>query len=232
MEGIIIKNLCKSYVGKKGRIHTAIQDIHLHWHAGECISLLGESGCGKSTLAKIMLGMERPDSGSITMDGIELTTLGFSAWKQQRKRLQGVFQDASGTMNPRRSVYANIEEAMVNVTDWTATERKTRILEMMASMGLSETLLYGSVRQLSGGEQRRFALLKAMSVQPKYLILDEPTSGLDLVCANAVLQMLSQCRKETNCAILFITHDLHSAYQISDRMIQMQAGRLVLEGIK
>lgn len=232
MEGIIIKNLCKSYLGEKGHIHSALQNINMSWRPGEFISLIGESGSGKSTLAKMILGIEYPDSGSIKMDGTELTTLNFYEWKQRRKFLQGVFQNASGTMNPCRSIYSNVEEAMVNLTNLTSSQRKERILNLMEQTGLSPKLLDTPVRQLSGGEQRRFALLKAMSVHPKYLILDEATSGLDLVSADSVIQMLHQFKKETNCGFLFITHDLTSAYKLSDRIIKMQQGRLVLEGIK
>lgn len=232
MDGIIVKNLCKTYIGEKGHIHPVLQNVDFQWHPGEFISLIGESGSGKSTLAKMILGIEKPDEGSILMDGTELTTLAFIGWKRQRKQLQGVFQDASGTMNPRRSVYANVEEAMVNLTELNREQRRARIQDLMQQTGLAVRLLDVPVRQLSGGEQRRFALLKAMAIQPKYLILDEATSGLDLVSADSVIQMLRQFRIETNCAFLFITHDLHSAYQLSDRIIRMQQGRLTLEGIQ
>lgn len=232
MEGIIVSNLFKAYDGEKGCVHPVLKNINMQWHPDEFISLIGESGSGKSTLAKILLGIETPDRGSIRMDNMELTTLNFAGWKQQRKLLQGVFQDASGTMNPRRSVYANVEEAMVNLTDLSRQQRRERIMQMMNQTGLSPRLLEVPVRQLSGGEQRRFALLKAMSVRPKYLILDEATSGLDLVSADSVIQMIHQFRKETSCAFLFITHDLRSACQLSDRIIKMQQGRLVLEGIQ
>lgn len=232
MDGIVVKGLCKRYKGEKGRIHPVLQNIDFCLHPGEFISLTGESGCGKSTLAKIILGIEKPDKGSIVMDGTELTELDFKGWKQQRKLLQGVFQDVSGSLNPRRSVYANVEEAMVNLTELNRRQRRERIESLMEQTGLEPRLLDVPVRQLSGGEQRRFALLKAMAVRPEYLILDEATSGLDLVSASSVIQMLNQFRRETNCGFLFITHDLHSAYQLSDRIITMQQGRLTLEGIR
>ncbi len=231
MDGIIVNNLCKTYIGEKGHIHPVLQNINFQWHPGEFVSLIGESGSGKSTLAKMILGIEKPDKGSVFMDGIELTTLDFKGWKRQRKYLQGVFQDASGTMNPRRSVYANVEEAMINLTEMNREQRRERIQNLMQQTGLATRLLDVPVRQLSGGEQRRFALLKVMAIQPKYLILDEATSGLDLVSAESVIQMLCQFRRETNCSFLFITHDLHSAYQLSDRIIRMQQGRMTLEGI-
>lgn len=232
MEGIVIKDLCKSYWGEKGHSHSAVQDVNMIWKPGEFISLMGESGSGKSTLAKMILGLETPDSGSIQMDGIELTTLRFSEWKPQRRFLQGVFQDASGTMNPRRSTYSNIEEAMVHLTTLTSSQRKERILHLMEQTQLSPKLLEVPVKQLSGGEQRRFALVRAMSVHPKYLVLDEATSGLDLLSAASVIQTIHQFKKEMRCAFLFITHDLQSANQLSDRILKMQQGRLVLEGIK
>ncbi len=231
VEGVVIRHLWKSYKDQRGQMHRGVQDIRMDWQPGEFISIIGESGSGKSTLAKLLLGLEVPDRGSIRMDGVELTALHFRGWKQQRRFLQGVFQDASGTMNPCRSIYTNIEEALVNLTGASAPQRRECLLSLMAQAGLSEKLLDVPVRQLSGGEQRRFALIKALSVRPRYLVLDEVTSGLDLVSAEAVLQLLERCRQETNCGVLWITHDRRSAEQVSDRIFQMQQGRLVLEGI-
>lgn len=231
MAAVVIQNLCKAYSGENGHRLNALHDISLTWQSGEFISLIGESGSGKSTLAKMLLGIEKPDSGSILLDGCELTSLDFKGWKAQRRKIQGVFQDASGTMNPRRPVYDNVEQAMVNLTNHSKKQRKEHILRLMEQTGLPPRLLNVPVRQLSGGEQRRFSLLRAMSIEPKYLVLDEATSGLDLVSADSVIQTLLKYKSETNCAFLFITHDLNSAYRLSDRIIKMQQGRLVLEGI-
>ncbi|MGL5437651.1 MAG: ABC transporter ATP-binding protein [Lachnospiraceae bacterium] len=231
MEGIVIRELCKCYSGEKGHILTALQDVSLEWQAGEFVALVGESGSGKSTLGKILLGLEQPDSGTIHMDGQELTNLHFSEWKGRRKQIQGVFQDASGTLNPRRSVYANMEAAMINLTELDRRQRREKIRTLMEMTGLSEDLLKVPVRQLSGGEQRRFSLLRAMTINPRYLVLDEATSGLDLVSSATVLKVLETYKKEMGCGFLFITHDMQSAYRLADRMVKMQHGRFVREGI-
>lgn len=231
MEGIVIDKLCKRYAGEKGHVLTALQDVSLTWKPGEFVALVGESGSGKSTLGKILLGLERPDSGTIHMDGQELTNLSISDWKDRRRQIQGVFQDVSGTLNPRRSVYANMEIAMLNLTNYNHQQRREKILSLMELTGLSADLLKVPVRQLSGGEQRRFSLLRAMTIEPKYLVLDEATSGLDLVSSAAVLKVLETYEKEIGCGFLFITHDMLSAYRLADRMVNMRHGRLIREGI-
>lgn len=231
MEGIVIQDLCKSYPRENGQQFKALQNISLQWREGEFVALIGDSGSGKSTLARMLLGLEQPDSGTIRMNGTRLTGLNSSEWKTHRKQIQAVFQDASGTLNPSRSVYANTEAAMKHLTNYNRRQREERILHLMELTGLSKRLLTVPVRQLSGGEQRRFSLLRAISVEPRYLVLDEATSGLDLVSAASVLKVLETYKKEMGCGFLFITHDMQSAYRLADRIIKMQQGRFVLEGI-
>lgn len=231
MGEIRIENICKTFIGEEGHYLNALQNITMKLRKGEFVSLIGESGSGKSTLAKIILGLEKPDSGTIYMDGVNLIELSFSKWKKQRKKIQAVFQDASGTLNPKKSIYANIEEAMINLSSLNKEERKQRILRLMEITGLEERLLKVKVNQLSGGEMRRFSLLRAISVEPDYLILDEATSGLDLVSLDSVINVLEKYKREIGCGFLFITHDLRCAYRLSDRIIKMQNGRFVRIGI-
>ncbi|MEY8352018.1 dipeptide/oligopeptide/nickel ABC transporter ATP-binding protein [Lachnospiraceae bacterium 54-53] len=232
MEGINIENLSKTYRGDKGASFRALDQVNFHWKPGEFISLVGESGCGKSTLARILVGLEKPDKGNIELDGENTCSWSYSKWREKRTRIQAVFQDTTGTLNPVRSVYYNLESAMVHLTRMTASQRKERIQELMELTRLEKHLMKTPVRQLSGGEQRRLSLVRAMSLRPDYFILDEVTSGLDLISSDAVLGVLEQYHREYGCAFLFITHDKNQAYRLSDRILMMQNGHLVREGIK
>lgn len=145
---------------------------------------------------------------------------------------QAVFQDAGGTLNPMRSVRSNVEEAMINLTDLTREQRHERIKELMELTHMDSKLLDVPPRQLSGGEQRRLSLVRAMSIRPRYLILDEVLSGLDLISADAVMSVLEQYHREFDCSFLLITHDMDSAYRLSDTILTMQSGQIVRVGIK
>lgn len=131
-----------------------------------------------------------------------------------------------------RSVRSNVEEAMINLTDLTREQRHERIKELMELTHMDSKLLDVPPRQLSGGEQRRLSLVRAMSIRPRYLILDEVLSGLDLISADAVMSVLEQYHREFDCSFLLITHDMDSAYRLSDTILTMQSGQIVRVGIK
>lgn len=229
--GIIVKNIYKTY-GVKESSFTAINGVNFVLKPGEFVSLLGESGSGKSTLARILAGLEKPDQGQIFFNGEETTAWNEPAWRIRRKQLQAVFQDASGTLNPARSVYHNIEEALVNLTDCDKKQRRWRIETLMKMVKMDVGLLNRKTRQLSGGEQRRLSLLRALAIRPDYLILDEVTSGLDRISADTVMEVLRAYQKESDCACLFVTHDADLAEQMSTRILKMEYGKITREGIK
>lgn len=232
MDGIVVENLVKSYMRKSDLSGAVLKDIDFYVGRGEYVALTGESGSGKSTLARLIIGLEKPTSGRILLDGKDTTHWNYKEWRKNRKKIQGVFQDASGTLNPMMSVYHNMEEALVNLTKLSSKERKERIYELMEQCGMNLNLLKVPVRQLSGGEQRRLSLLRALSIKPDYLILDEVISGLDLISADAVLSILEMYHKEYSCSCIFITHNKESAYRISDRIIEMKNGKIIGQGIK
>lgn len=232
MDGLIAKNLCKSYPGTDGRSFSALRNVSVSLLTGSCTALVGESGSGKSTLARLLTGMERPDRGQILLDGEDATRWNWREWRSRRKKLQAVFQDTAGTLNPRLSPLHNVEEAMVNLTDLNASQRRSRIEELMALTHMDLRLLETPVRQLSGGEQRRLSLLRALAIRPQYLILDEVLSGLDLISADAVMTLLERYRQEYECTILLVTHDMDSAYRLSDTILTMHSGQIVRTGIK
>lgn len=227
MDKILISKLSKQYLDVKGDAFDALNHVSFTWNCGENLAIIGESGSGKSTLARLIIGLEKPTSGSIEIEGNNIEAWNFNRWRKERRRVQAVFQDASGTMDPAYSVYHNVEEALRNLTDLNARQRKERIEELMKLTNMSFDLFKVSVRQLSGGEQRRLSLLRALSIHPKYLVLDEVTSGLDLLSADAVLTVLEEYHREFGCAYLLITHDMQNAYRIAHRILVMQKGEIV-----
>lgn len=232
MEGILIQNLVKTYTMENGNCVQALKDVTFSLNKGECVSLIGGSGSGKSTIARLLLGLEKTTSGEIIIDGTKMSKLSFKQWRKHRKIIQGVFQDASGTLNPRMSVYENMEESLINLTKLNSEERRRAIYRLMDQTRVDRHLLKVPTRMLSGGEQRRVSLLRALAVKPKYLVMDEVISGLDLISCDAVLTTLENYRKSFGCGYLFITHDMKSAYRISDRILAIQNGEICNEATK
>lgn len=232
MGEILIDNVGKSYPRAGGGRFEALSGIRFGWRAGQSIAVCGESGSGKSTLARIVLGLERPTAGDVVIDGTATSGLGFRQWRPYRRLIQGVFQDASGTLNPQLSVYRNMEEALVNLTNLNARQRRREIGLLTERLGLDGRLLRASPRELSGGEQRKASLIRALAVKPSYLVLDEVLSGLDLLSADAMLATLEEYRRGFGCAYLLITHDWPSAYRLTDTILVLDQGKLTRKGVK
>jgi len=236
MGEMVVENLSKSYPGSgasgRGSRLRALDRVIFRWREGESIAVMGASGSGKSTLARLLLGLERPDAGAVRLDGTNLSALSVQAWRPYRRKVQGVFQDASGTLNPRMSAYVNMEEALRNLTDMTRRERRREIEGLMERFRMERELLKVPVRSLSGGQQRRLALLRALSVKPSYLVLDEVLSGLDRVSCDAVLETLADYREGYGCSYLLITHDAYAAYRMADRCLLLEEGRLTASAVK
>ncbi|WP_235839279.1 ATP-binding cassette domain-containing protein [Clostridium sp. Marseille-P2415] len=230
MGEILVKDVNQIYHNESlGDFH-ALSNVNFHLVKGKNLAIEGESGSGKSTLARLLIGLEKPTSGTILLDNENITNWNYSTWKKHRKKIQAVFQDSSGTLNPARSAYANVEEALINLTNLSRQERKNRILELMDAVHMDYKLLRTPVRQLSGGEQRRLSLLRAIAVQPEYLIMDEVTSGLDLISSDAVLTLVENSVQFHHCSCIFITHSRKDAMRISDRIIIMRNGKIAEQG--
>ena len=208
MAEIQVRNVSKEFLDASGKPFRALRDISFTWVKGENISFTGESGSGKSTMARLLIGLERPTSGEILLDGENIAKWSYGQWRSHRTKIQAVFQDATGSLNRRLSVGHNLEEALRNLTKLSSGERKQRILELMDLTATSRKLLDTPTKNLSGGEQRRVALLRALAVRPDYLILDELTSGLDLISQKAIREVLEAYHREYQCSYFLITHDI------------------------
>ena len=230
MDGLVIDNISKHYMVKGHRSSEVLSSVNMHIHPGEFVSLLGASGSGKSTLAKLIMGIERPSSGKISLNNQVCNFTSHKGRKTIYKKIQAVFQDASGTLNPRLSAYHNVEEALVSLTNLSSINRKLRIKELMDLLEMNEILLKRHVWELSGGEQRRLSLLRALAIKPEYLVLDEVISGLDRQSIQLVEGLLMKCKKEFGCGVIYITHHNKSAYRLSDRILKLKEGCIICEG--
>lgn len=230
MGEIAVQNVTQVYRSETQGDFNALSGITFQLKKGENLAIEGESGSGKSTLARLLIGLEKPTAGAILLDGADVTRWNYRTWKQHRRKIQAVFQDSSGTLNPARSAYANVEEALVNLTSKKKDERKKHILNLMDAVYMDHRLLETPVRQLSGGEQRRLSLLRAIAVEPDYLIMDEVTSGLDLISTDAILTLVENFVKLTGSSCIFITHSRKDALRIADRIIVMREGQIAEQG--
>lgn len=232
MDCLEIDRVSRKYVGSDGEKFSALKDVSLTWEKGKSIAVMGESGSGKSTLARLMIGMERPDAGEIRIDGQDTTHWGSRRWRQERSQIQAVFQDAGGTLNPSRSAYHNVEEALCNLTSLSRTERKERILDLMELTELKAELLSVPVQKLSGGEQRRMALLRSLAIRPAFFVLDEVTAGLDLISTEAVMRVLENYQKQYGCTYFLITHDSFTASRLCNTVYEIEAGSITRVAVK
>lgn len=232
MEKIEVIDVSRRYTDNRGELFTALDHISLTWSAGESIAVMGESGSGKSTLARMIIGLEKPTTGQVRIDGEDTSGWSLRAWRKRRTELQAVFQDAGGTLSPGRSVLQNAEEALCNLTSLTKQQRRERITTLMELMELSPRLLKVPVSRLSGGEQRRMGLLRSLAVQPRFLIMDEVTAGLDLLSADAVLRVLENYQSEYDCSYLVVTHDLSTASRLCSTLYEVEHGQITSQSVQ
>ena len=213
-----VKNLNVSFDGKseglfkeKKKIHV-LHDIGFTMERGEILGLVGESGCGKSTLAKTILNIIKNYEGTVECNA---------------NCPQMVFQDPFGSLNPAKKVGWILEEPLRNRTELTKEERRAEVIAMLERVGLEEKYAEHYPRELSGGQRQRVAIAAALMLKPELLIADEPVSALDVTIQAQIMELLLKLHKEMNLSILFISHDLRVVYQMSDRVMIMQKGRIV-----
>ena len=192
-----------------------LHDVTFDVRHGEIVGLVGESGTGKSTLAKTILGMVKPDRGTVT---------------HYTKRPQMIFQDPYSSLNPFYSVEWTLEEPLRVYGKYNKAERKRRVREMLERVELRPECLGAKPSELSGGQRQRVSIAAALIRRPKFLIADEPVSALDVTIQAQILDLLRSLRRELDLSYLFISHDLNVVYQLCDRVLVMKSGRIVEQG--
>ena len=213
-----------------GRVVHAAKQVELEVRRGETLGVVGESGSGKSTVARCIVRLIDPTSGEVLIDGQNIAKMSQSELRSYRRNVQVVFQDPYRSLNPRRTVGQSIVEGPMNFGT-TQEEALTRARDLMEIVGLSPNALDRFPHQFSGGQRQRICIARALAMEPKVLIADEAVSALDVSVQAQVLKLLDDVRKRFDLAMLFITHDLRVAAQICDRIMVMQHGEVVEQGL-
>ncbi|MEF2072925.1 ABC transporter ATP-binding protein [Consotaella aegiceratis] len=204
----------------------ALDGISLRIRRKDVLGLVGESGCGKSTLAKVLLGLERPTSGQVLIEGREVDD---QDRRRLSRRIQPIFQDPYSSLNPRKTIEDIVGLPLIVHHIGDHASRQKTIARMLDLVGLPQRVRGGYPGQLSGGQRQRVAIARALIINPEIVICDEPTSALDVSVQSQILNLLGELRKELGLTYLFISHNLAVVEHLATRVAVMYLGRIVEE---
>ena len=233
-EVIRVENLTKEFDirgenGAKKKL-LAVDDVSFSLRKDTTLALVGESGSGKSTVANMVLNLLDPTSGKVFYKGADLSTLGSSELFEMRRKLQVVFQNPYGSLDPMYSIYRCIEEPLVVHKTGNRKEREARVAELLDMVAMPRSTMRRYPNELSGGQRQRIAVARALALNPEVIVLDEAVSALDVLVQNQILQLLAGLQEELYLSYLFITHDLAVVRQTADDVAVMRQGKLVESG--
>ena len=215
--------------GQAPRSVRAVDGVSFAVAPGETLGLVGESGCGKSTVARSILRLVEPTAGRVIFGDVDLTALSAEPLRRQRRNLQMVFQDPTASLNPRLSVGRTVQEPLQRHTTLGAGERRARVVEVLAQVGLGAELVDRYPHELSGGQRQRVNIARAIATRPRFVVLDEPTSALDVSIRVRAILLLDELRSTLGMTYLFISHDLASVKYLAHRVAVMYLGTIVEE---
>lgn len=232
---LVVKNISKSYrtVGtwrnEKNTV-TAVDNLSLTIQSGQIYGLLGKSGSGKSTLARLIMALEKPDSGIIEINGQNIHALSARSLRAFRNQFQMIFQDPATALDPSQTIEKAITEPLTNFTDRKHSDSAQYLAELFENVQLPTRLLKAYPHQLSGGEKQRVCIARALAIHPKLIILDEPTSALDKSIQTKILNLLKDLQKKYEMTYLLISHDLAVLNYLCSHIGVIHQGKIVEEG--
>jgi oligopeptide/dipeptide ABC transporter ATP-binding protein len=227
---LTVDGLTKVFGDSRGRwsrrresVH-AVDDVSFHVDRGETLGIVGESGCGKSTLSRAILRLIEPTAGKVVFDGIDVGRLGAEELRRLRRRMQIIFQDPFGSLDPRMTARAIVEEPLTIHGIGDPPARRRRAAEMLEQVGITASQHERKPQAFSGGQRQRIGVARAMVIDPELVFLDEPVSALDVSIQAQVLNLLRRLQRELDLTYVFIVHDLAVAEYFCDRVAVIYRG--------
>ena len=223
-------------IGRPAGLVKAVDGVSFDVRRGETLGLVGESGCGKSTTGRAILQLLRPTAGSVSFDGVELTSLwqrrmGTWRWSRPlrdlRRRMQMIFQDPYASLNPRMTIEQIVGEPLVNFDLAAGVALRRRVQDLMERVGMDPRYIRRYPHEFSGGQRQRIGIARALALDPEILICDAPISALDVSIQAQILNLLKDLQRDLGLTYVFIAHDLAAVRHISDRIAVMYLGRIV-----
>nr|WP_037081820.1 dipeptide ABC transporter ATP-binding protein [Neorhizobium vignae] len=232
-----VRNIKRDYelpggLFKPKKIIHAVKGVSFKLERGKTLAIVGESGCGKSTLARMLTFIDEPTGGDLLIDNKKVDTRPGHLTQDMRQKVQIVFQNPYGSLNPRQKIGDVLGEPLAINTDMSAAERRDRASEMLTKVGLGPEHYNRYPHMFSGGQRQRIAIARALMMNPKLLVLDEPVSALDLSVQAQVLNLLADLQDEFNLTYVFISHDLSVVRYIADEVMVMYFGEAVEYGTR
>ncbi|MBM3463493.1 MAG: ABC transporter ATP-binding protein [Armatimonadetes bacterium] len=221
---LAVKNLAVAFGALR-----AVDEVSFEISRGDTFALVGESGSGKSTMARLVMGLLQPENGEVVFDGQRIDHLDERARRPFRRRMQMVFQDPGGSLNPRRTVRETLCEPFV-IHQPGQRDLDEKVLALVSRVGLSGEHLDRYPHEFSGGQRQRISIARALALNPEFIVLDEPTSALDVSVQAQILNLLQDLQRDLGLTYLFISHDIAVVAHLSDHVGVMRQGRLVEVG--
>jgi peptide/nickel transport system ATP-binding protein len=232
VQPLVVENVSKTYKQRGQAPLRALDDVSFTIAPGAAVGLVGASGSGKSTLARMVTGSERPDSGSVRFGELAVHKLRSGGLRDYHSRVQLVFQDPYGALNPLHTVEYTLMRPCQNYLSMSSDQARGRVRELLQTVGLTPPEQFAAKlpHQLSGGQRQRVVVARALACEPDLIVADEPVSMLDVSLRAGVLRLLAELREQRGLSLLYITHDLLSARVVTDEILVLNKGKIVERG--
>lgn len=212
-------------------VFKAVDGVDFVVPAGKTVGLVGESGSGKTTIARTLVKLIKATSGKVLWKGGDILPMTEKAFRPLRRRIQYIFQDPFGSLNPRMNIGSIIGEALeIHFKELSSSERSDRVASLLSRVGLKPEMMGRHPHEFSGGQRQRIGIARALAVEPEFLICDEPVSSLDVSVQAQIVNLLQDLQEELGIALLFIAHDLAVVEHISDSVLVLHGGKIVESG--